>query len=85
MSRASARAIKDLHERIHKAGWHLPPRDQTTKADHVKDDISQDYKSPTTGRNTKLGRKVEKPSEPKQGGPSGQTDLGKHNKRHTNK
>jgi hypothetical protein len=84
MSRASARAIKEMTDRIHRAGWNLPPADKE-QATHRKIDVPETYKNPTTGRNTKLGRRVEKPQDPKAGGPSGQTDRAKHNKRHANK
>lgn len=83
MSRASARAIKDFNDRIHKAGSNLPTEQK--KVEHVKDITSEVFKSPTTGRNTKLGRRVEKPQDPKAGGPSGQKDNAKHNKKHANK
>lgn len=88
MSRASARAIKDLHERFHSssstnAAWNLPTEDK--KLDRTEDATRELYKNPTTGRNTKLGRKVEKPQDPKGGGPSGQKDRAKHDKRHANK
>ena len=88
MSRASARAIKDLHERVHSssstnAAWHLPPDHE--RVDRTEEATRELYKNPTTGRNTKLGRKVEKPAEPKMGGPSGQKDRAKHDKRHANK
>jgi hypothetical protein len=88
MSRASARAIKDLHERFHPSGspsaaWNHAPADN--KVDHTEESSRELYKNPTTGRNTKLGRKVEKPAEPKSGGPSGQKERAKHDKRHANK
>jgi hypothetical protein len=40
---------------------------------------------PSSGRTTKLGRKVEKPGTGRQSGPSGQTDSVQHDRRHTNK
>jgi hypothetical protein len=83
MSRASARAIKEMHERVQRAGWHMPTDDRHVV--RTDDETRELYKNPTTGRNTKLGRKVEKPAEPKIGGPSGQTDRAKHDKRHANK
>jgi hypothetical protein len=43
------------------------------------------YGRPSTGRTTAQGRKVEKPCPDRQGGPSGQTDGGQHNTKHTNK
>jgi hypothetical protein len=83
MSRASARAIKDLHERVYRPSASTPPHDVTVE--RVEDATRELYKSPTTGRNTKLGRKVEKPADPKAGGPSGQHETTKHDKRHANK
>lgn len=59
--------------------------DDKSDQTHRSIEVPETYKSPTTGRNTKLGRKVEKPAEPKPGGPSGQTERAKHNKRHANK
>lgn len=63
---------------------HLPP-DDTKTAGRLKDIKREQYASPTTGRNTKLGKKVEKPRDPKSGGPSGQKDRARHDKRHANK
>jgi hypothetical protein len=83
MSRASARAIKSLNDRVQKGGWNLPNDDK--KADHIKSEPLDLLQRPSTGRNTRLGRKVEKPRDPKSGGPSGQTDRARHDKRHTNK
>ena len=78
MSRASARAIKDWHNRAQAAG---APHD-TQVTEHIGVKV---VPHPSTGRNSRLGRKVEKPSDPKAGGPSGQKDRGKHDKRHANK
>jgi hypothetical protein len=61
---------------------HMPPTEKRHVED-VKDEVL--YQRPTTGRNTKLGRRVEKPAEPATGGPSGQHDGAKHNRKHTNK
>ena len=77
MSRASARAIKSIHDHAHAAGW--PHDTQTTE--HESETLVQ---RPNTGRTSQLGRKVEKPAEPKPGGPSGQHDRVKHDKRHAN-
>lgn len=63
---------------------HLPPDDKQ-RQQLLKDAQQELYKSPTTGRNTKLGRKVEKPAEPGPGGPSGQKDRAKHDRKHANK
>jgi hypothetical protein len=40
---------------------------------------------PSTGRTSKLGRKVEKPADVKDAGPSGQRDISQHNRLHANK
>jgi len=62
---------------------HLTPDDkQFAKKKEVDREA---YKSPSTGRATKLGRRVEKPQDPKAGGPSGQKDRARHDKRHANK
>ena len=79
MSRASARAIKELHDRGYAAGW--PPHDTQT-TEHQGDKVA---KHPSTGRNSKMGRKAEKPRDPTTGGPSGQPDRAKHDKRHANR
>jgi len=53
---------------------------------NVQKEQSQDTGTrPSVGRNTKLGRKVEKPQDPKAGGPSGQHDGARHDRKHTNK
>jgi hypothetical protein len=79
MSRASARAIKELRERAWAAAW--PPHDAQT-TEHQTDKVA---KHPSTGRNSKMGRKAEKPRDPTTGGPSGQPDRAKHDKRHANR
>lgn len=55
------------------------------KVDRQEDVLRDQNQRPTTGRNTKLGRKVEKPMDPKAGGPSGQKDKARHDKKHANK
>lgn len=89
MSRASARAIKDLHDRYaayaNRGGWNLPTDDKQQSTVHVSDQTRDQVQRPSTGRNTKLGRRVEKPQDPSAGGPSGQKEIAKHNKKHTNK
>lgn len=42
-------------------------------------------RSPSTGRTTALGRRVEKPADVKPAGPSGQRDKAQHDRKHTNK
>lgn len=69
---------------INRAGSNLPD-DEREKLEKSKDELRQLYGKPTTGKTTKLGRKVEKPAEPKGGGPSGQHDAAKHDRGHTNK
>ena len=76
MSRASARAIKSMNDRLPQAGWNHSP------AEKEKD--MPPPQNPTTGRTTKMGRRAEKPKDPKPGGPSGQSDRAKHNKKHAN-
>ena len=62
----------------------LPPDDQrrVTRLGHEPEELHQ---PPSTGRTTKLGRKVEKPAEPPAGGPSGQKAGVKDDRKHTNK
>jgi hypothetical protein len=69
---------------INRAGSNLP-EDERVKLEKSKDELRELYNKPTTGKTTKLGRKVEKPMDPKAGGPSGQHDEARHNKRHANK
>ena len=76
MSRTSARALKVRYEHARQAAWNPAPGEK-------KVTLAQDF-SPTTGRNTKRGRKVEKPADPKAGGPSGQRDRARHDKKHAN-
>jgi hypothetical protein len=60
-------------------------RRHAPRANVQKEQPADVVNRPSTGRNTKLGRKVEKPAEPKAGGPSGQTDRARHDKKHANK
>jgi hypothetical protein len=53
--------------------------------DRVRDKLRNLYARPASGRTTALGRKVEKPGTGKQGGPSGQRDLGQVDGKHANK
>jgi hypothetical protein len=69
---------------INRAGSNLP-EDERSKLEHTKQELRELYNKPTTGKTTKLGRKVEKPRDPKAGGPSGQHDASRHDKGHTNK
>jgi hypothetical protein len=63
---------------------HLPPADENNMV-HKKGEPQDAFQRPNTGRNTRLGKKVEKPRDPKSGGPSGQKDRARHDKRHANK
>ena len=63
---------------------HLPPDDKNNMV-HKKGEPQDAFQRPSTGRNTRLGRKVEKPRDPKSGGPSGQKERARHDKRHANK
>ncbi|HUR89399.1 MAG TPA: hypothetical protein VMZ74_09965 [Ramlibacter sp.] len=85
MSRASARAIKTFN-----ADWHRPaaatlPLHDQQNTEHLKEGARDSLLRPTTGRNSKLGKKAEKPRDPKSGGPSGQKERARHDKRHANK
>ena len=69
---------------INRAGAQLQPEDKS-KLEKAKEELRQLYHKPESGKTTALGRKVEKPGCDKQGGPSGQTDASKHDRKHTNK
>jgi hypothetical protein len=69
---------------INRAGAQLQP-DEKTKLEKAKDELRTLYQRPASGRTTALGRKVEKPGIIKQGGPSGQKDGAKHDRKHANK
>jgi hypothetical protein len=61
-----------------------PPKD-VTHFDKLKQDFQGFFQRPTTGRTTRLGRKVEKPGDTTAAGPSGQHDSTHHDRQHTNK
>jgi hypothetical protein len=61
-----------------------PPKD-VTHLDKLKQDVQGFFQRPTTGRTTRLGRKVEKPDNTTAAGPSGQHDSTHHDRQHTNK
>jgi hypothetical protein len=64
---------------------HLP-QDGKTPLEKIKDKLrAMIHERPSTGRSSKLGRKVEKPGEGGPGGPSGQQDHVSHDRKHTNK
>jgi hypothetical protein len=69
---------------INRAGAQLQPGDKS-RLEKAKDELKHLYHRPDSGKSTKLGRKVEKPMDPKAGGPSGQKDRGRHDIKHTNK
>jgi hypothetical protein len=60
----------------------LQPQEQT-KLDQEKAKLQA--ARPASGRTSALGRKVEKPGTGNPGGPSGQTDEAKHDRKHANK
>lgn len=62
-----------------------PVNEDKSTLDKVKDKLRSLYARPASGRTTALGRKVEKPGTGKQGGPSGQRDLGQVDGKHANK
>lgn len=78
MSRASARAIKQTHDHAVAATW----LHDTSSTEHKGDKV---VAHPSTGRQSKMGRKAEKPRDPRSGGPSGQQDKARHDKKHANK
>ena len=47
--------------------------------------LANDPQRPSTGRTSKLGRKVEKPADVNPAGPSGQRDICQHDRLHANK
>lgn|GEM_PF-6748501 len=63
----------------------LQPASDPRRGRRLKHDPEEVFQSPTTGRNTRQGKKVEKPDDPAPGGPSGQKVVTKHDKKHTNK
>ncbi|AMO23256.1 hypothetical protein GCM10027034_42620 [Ramlibacter solisilvae] len=58
--------------------------DEQRHGKHLKTQPAELDLPPSTGRNTKLGRKVEKPDDPKPGGPSGQK-VETRDRKHANK
>lgn len=59
--------------------------DKKTKLEKAKEELRALFRPPSSGRTTKLGRRVEKPGTGRQSGPSGQTDSAQHDRKHTNK
>ena len=69
---------------MNRAGAQLPATEKKT-LEEAKEELRQLYHRPTTGRNTPLGRRVEKPADGgRTSGPSGQRDHTKDRK-HPNK
>jgi hypothetical protein len=73
MARPTARKVAHL------------PADNQRRGKHLKSQPEDLDLPPSTGRTTKLGRKVEKPAGPPPGGPSGQKDGARHDRKHANK
>ena len=67
------------------AAWaqSTPPKDG--RLERLKDEVQAIFQRPTTGRTTRLGRRVEKPGDCTAAGPSGQHESTKHDRGHTNK
>jgi hypothetical protein len=76
-------APKRIAARLKNLAAHLTP-DETAHVEK-KDEVRKLLQRPSSGRTTKLGRRVEKPGTGRQSGPSGQTDSAQHDRRHTNK
>jgi hypothetical protein len=66
------------------AGWAqtTPPKDATRLPQL---DAQVIFQRPSNGRNTRLGRRVEKPGDAHAAGPSGQHEATDHERKHTNK
>jgi hypothetical protein len=60
---------------------------QTQEAENQTrvDVLVTDPQRPSTGRTSKIGRKVEKPADVRPAGPSGQRDISQHDRLHANK
>lgn len=69
--------------------WAPPTVEPLTDEDRRRlEDVEEEprlVQKPASGKTSALGRRVEKPGEGKAGGPSGQTDEARHDRRHTNK
>jgi hypothetical protein len=75
---------KRIKARLKALAAHLAP-DEKVRVDKKEEVPTTLLQRPSSGRTTKLGRKVEKPGTGRQSGPSGQTDSVQHDRRHTNK
>jgi hypothetical protein len=78
-------AMSKLTVYISRAGAQLQP-DEKKRLEQAKDELRSLYHPrPASGRTTAMGRRVEKPGESKPGGPSGQKDGSKGDRKHANK
>jgi hypothetical protein len=78
-------AMSKLTVYISRAGAQLQP-DEKQRLEQAKDELRSLYHPrPASGRTTAMGRRVEKPGESKPGGPSGQKDGAKGDRKHANK
>jgi len=77
-------ALSMINSYVHRAGAMLQPGEKL-RLDEAKEQFKKMWERPASGRNTALGRKVEKPGEAKPGGPSGQKDKARHDRKHTNR
>lgn len=64
-----------------------PPNlsEEKSQVQRLKEQLRGYYQRPASGRTTALGRRVEKPGNGKQGGPSGQRDEAQTDSKHANK
>jgi hypothetical protein len=69
---------------INRAGAQLQPGEKK-RLEEAKDELRKLWERPASGRNTAIGRRVEKPGSGSPAGPSGQKDGAKHDGKHTNK
>ena len=74
---------KRIAARLKALAAHLAPDEKAPL--EKKEEPQTLLQRPSSGRTTKLGRKVEKPGIGRQSGPSGQTDSVQHDRKHTNK
>jgi len=78
-------AMSKLSVYISRAGAQLQPEEKK-RLEQAKDELRSLYHPrPASGRTTAMGRRVEKPGESKPGGPSGQKDAAKGDRKHANK
>jgi hypothetical protein len=69
----------------HAQTWGTSPPKDGTRVDKLPPDFQGFFQRPTTGRTTRMGRRVEKPGDAAAAGPSGQHDTTHHDRQHTNK